>query len=129
MEFPKNLRYTKEHEWIHVEGDVALVGITDYAQSELGDVVFVELPAQGRILKASETFGVVESVKSVSDLYAPVSGKVLEVNSTLESEPEWVNKSPYNQGWMIKIQMSDAAEIGRLMDSLSYEKYVGKEKK
>lgn len=129
MEFPKNLRYTKEHEWVHVEGDVAMVGITDYAQSELGDVVFVELPAKGRTLKASETFGVVESVKSVSDLYAPVSGEILDVNGTLESEPELVNKSPYYQGWMIKIRMSDPAEIDRLMDSLSYEKYVEKEKK
>jgi glycine cleavage system H protein len=128
MNFPKELRYTKEHEWVRMEGDVAVVGITEYAQSELGDVVFVDIPKVGRELKAMETFGVVESVKSVSDLYSPVSGTVAEVNSLLESEPEWVNKSPYDRGWMIKIRPADSSEMQNLLDAAAYADYVGKEK-
>ncbi len=128
MNLPEELRYTKEHEWVRLEGDVAVVGITDYAQAELGDVVFVEIPPVGKELKEMDTFGVVESVKSVSDLYSPVAGKVTEVNSKLESEPELVNTSPYDMGWMIKIQMADSSEFQNLMDAGAYGDYVGKEK-
>ncbi|MFZ5814768.1 MAG: glycine cleavage system protein GcvH [Bacillota bacterium] len=121
---PAGLKYTKEHEWIKVEGNVGTVGITAFAQDQLGDVVFVELPAVGRVLKQNEQFGVVESVKTVSDLYSPVSGKVLEVNGELESAPELVNQSPYEQGWMLKIELSNPAEIDSLLDAAGYEAFV-----
>lgn len=121
---PAGLKYTKEHEWIKVEGNVGLVGITDFAQDQLGDVVFVELPAVGRTLKAGEQFGVVESVKTVSDLYSPVSGKVVEVNTNLEGSPELVNQGPYEQGWMLKIELSNPAELDGLLDAAAYEAFI-----
>ncbi len=125
MTFPENLKYTKDHEWIKVDGDTGTVGITDYAQGELGDVVFVVLPAVGKTLKAHETFGTIEAVKAVSDLYSPVSGSVVEINSALEKNPELVNKDPYNAGWMIKVKLSDPAELGSLLDAAAYKALVG----
>jgi glycine cleavage system H protein len=121
---PAGLKYTKEHEWIKVEGNVGLVGITDFAQDQLGDVVFVELPAVGRTLKAGEQFGVVESVKTVSDLYSPVSGKVVEVNTNLEGSPELVNQGPYEQGWMLKVEIANPAELEDLLDAAAYEAFI-----
>jgi glycine cleavage system H protein len=125
MTFPENLKYTKDHEWIRVDGDTGTVGITDYAQGELGDVVFVELPAVGKTLKAHDTFGTIEAVKAVSDLYSPVSGSVVEINTALEKTPELVNKDPYNAGWMIKIKISNPAELNDLLDAAAYKKLVG----
>ena len=121
MDFPEELRYTKEHEWARIEGDVATVGVTDFAQSELGDIVFVELPEEGRSLGAGESFGVAESVKTVSDLYSPVSGEVVGVNQNLESQPELVNAEPYGAGWMVKIKMSDPAEADSLLSASEYK--------
>src|SRR6185436_9953105 len=114
MTFPENLKYTKEHEWVRVEGDAAVIGITDFAQGELGDVVFVELPAKGKKFRQGETFGTVEAVKAVSDLYAPVSGEVVEVNSALEKASEAVNKEPYSGGWMIRLRLADPKELNGL---------------
>jgi glycine cleavage system H protein len=125
MTFPENLKYTKDHEWIRVDGDTGTVGITDYAQGELGDVVFVELPAVGKTLKAYDTFGTIEAVKAVSDLYSPVSGSVVEINTALEKTPELVNRDPYNAGWMIKIKISHPAELNDLLDAAAYKKLVG----
>ena len=124
MECPAKLLYTKEHEWVAVDCGTCAVGITDYAQSQLGDVVFVELPQTGTAVKAGETFGVVESVKSVSDLYSPVSGDIAETNADLESEPEIVNDSPYERGWMIKIKMSDESELDSLLTAEQYGEYI-----
>ncbi|MFD2370423.1 glycine cleavage system protein GcvH [Brevibacillus sp. GCM10020057] len=124
MEFPKDLRYSEEHEWVRVEGDKAYVGITAFAQSELGDIVFVELPEVGTTIKQDEPFGSVESVKTVSELYAPVSGKVVEVNKELEDAPELVNSSPYEKAWMIVVEMADAAELDKLLDADKYEAMV-----
>jgi glycine cleavage system H protein len=128
MPSPADRKYTKEHEWVRVErgaqGDVADVGITDYAQRELGDVVFVELPAPGTQVKQGESFGVVESVKAASDLYAPLSGEVLEANGALADAPELVNKEPYGGGWMIKVRPSDLGELDRLEDAGAYDSYV-----
>ncbi len=121
---PAGLKYTKEHEWIKVEGNIGIVGITEFAQDQLGDVVFVELPAVGRVLKQNEQFGVVESVKTVSDLYSPVSGKVVEVNGDLDGSPELVNQGPYEQGWMLKIELSNPAEVDSLLDADAYEAFV-----
>ena len=126
MTFPEHLQYTKEHEWLRVEGDFGFVGITDYAQSELGDVVFVELPPKGKQLKAGDVFGTVEAVKAVSDLYAPVSGEVVEVNAQLDSASELVNKEPYDGGWMIKLKIKDSKEISRLLDTKLYRELIGK---
>ena len=126
MNFPENLKYTKDHEWIRVEGDVGTVGITEYAQGELGDVVFVELPAAGRVLKAHDTFGTIEAVKAVSDIYAPVSGSVTEVNRDLAATPELVNKDPYGKGWMVKFKLSNPSELASLLDAAGYKKLVGK---
>ncbi|HWI64012.1 MAG TPA: glycine cleavage system protein GcvH [Symbiobacteriaceae bacterium] len=121
---PAGLRYTKEHEWIKVEGNIGIIGISDFAQDHLGDIVFVELPAVGRVLKAHEQFGVVESVKTVSDLFVPVSGKVVEVNGDLESAPETVNKSPYGDGWIIKVELANPAEVDALLDAAAYEAHI-----
>ncbi len=126
MNFPDNVRYTKDHEWIKIEGDTGIVGITDHAQGELGDVVFVELPAVGKAIKQHDSFGTIEAVKAVSDLYAPVSGSILEVNSSLEKTPEIVNKDPYNAGWMVKIKLTNAAEISSLLDAAAYKALIGK---
>ncbi len=126
MNLPDNLKYTKDHEWILVDGDIGTVGITDYAQGELGDVVFVELPPVGKILKEHDSFGTIEAVKAVSDLYAPVTGAVTEVNKELEGTPELVNKDPYGKGWMIKIKLSNPSEVASLLDSAAYEALTGK---
>jgi len=127
MEFPEELKYTEEHEWVMVEEDLAVVGITDFAQEALGDVVFVELPAVGTVLEAGKAFGVVESVKAVSDIYAPVSGTVEEINDDLVDAPEIINTSPYEDGWMIKIRMSDAAEAEDLMNADAYQALIAEE--
>jgi len=121
---PANLKYTREHEWIRVEGNIGVVGITWFAQDQLGDVVFVELPEVGRELKQNEQFGVVESVKTVSDLYSPVSGKVIEINGELEANPELVNQDPYGAGWMIKIELANPADLEQLLDADAYAKFV-----
>jgi len=120
MNVPEGLKYTEEHEWIKVEGDKGRVGITDYAQDQLGDVVFVELPKKGRKLRKMEAFGVVESVKAVSDLYCPVSGEVVEVNGELERKPELVNKDPYGAGWMIVVKITQAKELDQLRSPSQY---------
>ncbi|OFW79673.1 MAG: glycine cleavage system protein H [Alicyclobacillus sp. RIFOXYA1_FULL_53_8] len=121
---PAELKFSKEHEWIRVEGNQAFVGITDFAQAELGDIVFVELPAVGATISENDVFGTVESVKTVSDLFAPVSGKVLQVNATLTDSPESVNSSPYGDGWMIVIEMSDPVELNKLLDAAAYEAHI-----
>ncbi|HLO03255.1 MAG TPA: glycine cleavage system protein GcvH [Symbiobacteriaceae bacterium] len=121
---PAELKYTKEHEWIKIEGNIGTIGITDFAQDQLGDVVFVELPAVGRELKAHEQFGVVESVKTVSDLYIPVAGKVIEVNTALDGSPELVNSGTYTDGWMVKIELTNAADADVLLDAAAYEAYT-----
>lgn len=126
MNFPDNLKYTKDHEWIRVEGDTGWVGITDYAQGELGDVVYVELPSAGAKLEQGKSFGTIEAVKAVSDLYAPVSGEVLEANKDVQSSPEAVNKDPYGNGWMIKMRVANPAELAGLLDVDSYKKLVAK---
>ena len=119
--YPADLKYTREHEWIRVEGDRGRVGITHFAQEQLGDVVFVELPKVGRQLKAMEVFGVVESVKAVSDLYCPVAGQVLEANGTLKKQPELVNSDPYGKGWMLVVKIANAKDLDALMDAKAYE--------
>jgi glycine cleavage system H protein len=127
MEFPEALRYTKEHEWSRIEGNRVVVGITDYAQEELGDIVFVELPQVGTVVEAMGTFGVVESVKAVSDLYAPVSGTVVQTNTDLEERPELVNASPYGDGWMIVIDISKPEELQGLLNATDYQQYIQQE--
>jgi glycine cleavage system H protein len=124
MNIPADLKYTEDHEWIRVEGDIAVVGITDFAQGELGDVVFVEIETVGEELEKGETFGTVEAVKTVSDLFMPVGGEVLEVNEALADEPELVNKDPYNAGWMIKVKMNNVAELEGLLSAAGYEKMI-----
>lgn len=126
MGFPDNLKYTKDHEWILVEGDTGTIGITDYAQGELGDVVFVELPAVGKKLNQHDSFGTIEAVKAVSDLYAPVSGEIVATNGELEKTPEIVNKEPYGAGWMVKIKLSNKDEIAGLLDAAGYKSLIGK---
>jgi len=126
MTFPENLKYTKEHEWVRVEGDTGVVGITEYAQGELGDVVFVELPQNGRQVKQGESFGTIEAVKAVSDLYAPLSGEVTEINSELEKSPESVNKEPYGKGWMLKLKIGNKNELNNLLDVKAYRELIGK---
>ena len=121
MNLPQNLKYTSEHEWIRVEGDQAVVGITAFAQGELGDIVFVEIETEGETLSQGETFGTIEAVKTVSDLFMPVSGKVLEVNSELEGAPELVNKDAYGKGWLIKISMDNPAELDELLSAEQYQ--------
>jgi glycine cleavage system H protein len=121
---PTDLRYTKDHEWVRVEGDAATVGITEYATSQLGDIVFVELPAAGRSLAQGATFGVVESVKAVSDLFAPISGVVTEGNEALAGEPELVNSDPYGAGWMVRLRVADIAELDELLDPVAYDALI-----
>lgn len=121
MNIPANLRYTKDHEWIRVEGNTAFVGITDYAQSELGEIVFVDIDTVGETVAQGEEFGSVEAVKTVSDLFMPASGEVLEFNEALNDQPELVNNDPYGEGWMIKVQLSDPAELDTLLDAAAYE--------
>jgi glycine cleavage system H protein len=121
MIFPEDLKYTKDHEWIKVDGDTAIVGITDFAQKELGDIVYVEVESLDEEINKGEVFGTVEAVKTVSDLFMPVSGIVIEFNETLESEPELVNSDPYNKGWMIKIKMSNPSEVDELLTSEAYQ--------
>jgi len=124
MDFPDELKYTEEHEWVLVEEDVVTVGITDFAQDQLGDVVFVELPEVGDRLETGKPFGVVESVKAVSDVYAPISGEVIEINEDLPDEPELLNTSAYEDGWMVKIRLTDPAELDDLMDSAEYQEFI-----
>lgn len=126
MQFPTNLKYSKEHEWVRLEGNKAVVGITDFAQSQLGDVVFVELPTVGAAAVAGKRFSVVESVKAVSDIFAPVNGTVVEINETLNDAPEKVNQDPYGQGWIAVLELSDAAGLTELMDSEAYAAQVAK---
>ena len=124
MNVPAELKYTKEHEWIRVEGEEAVVGITDYAQSQLGDIVFVECETVGDALEAGETFGTIEAVKTVSDLYLPVAGEVLEFNEELEGEPQLVNKDPYGKGWIVKIKISDETELDGLLNADAYKAII-----
>jgi len=125
MNVPANLKYTKEHEWIRIEGDVAYVGITDYAQSELGEIVFVEVETVGETLKEGEVFGTVEAVKTVSDLYLPIDGEIVEFNENLMDAPELVNDDPYNDGWMVKVAVSDATQVDNLLSATDYEALIG----
>lgn len=125
MNFPKNLKYTKEHEWISIDGDIATVGVTEFAQSELGDIVFVEIETEGETFDKDEVFGTIEAVKTVSDLFMPLSGEIVEINEALEDAPESVNESPYESGWMIKIKMSDTSEIDGLLDASAYKELTG----
>ena len=119
---PSDLRYTKDHEWVRVDGETATIGVTEFAAKQLGDVVFVDLPVVGRSVDQFATFGVVESVKAVSDLYAPVSGEVVDVNDNLASKPELVNSDPFGEGWMIRVEIGNAAQLGELLDAAAYEK-------
>jgi glycine cleavage system H protein len=121
MNIPAELKYTKDHEWVKIEGDVAIVGITEFAQSELGDIVYVEIETIGETLNQEEVFGSVEAVKTVSDLFMPVSGEILEFNDALESNPELVNSDPYGEGWMIKVKLADASQYDQLLDAATYE--------
>jgi glycine cleavage system H protein len=125
MNFPSTLRYTKDHEWVKLEGDVAIVGITDFAQRELGDIVYVEVETVGKTMHSGDVFGTVEAVKTVSDLYLPVSGTILELNAALAGAPELVNNDPYGGGWMVKIKLSNPDEVKDLMDAAAYEATVG----
>lgn len=127
MEFPEELKYTEEHEWVMVEEDLAVIGISDFAQDALGDVVFVELPEVGAEVEAGKAFGVVESVKAVSDIYAPISGTVEEINEDLLDTPEIINTSPYEDGWLIKIRMRDASDVEDLMDAEAYQALIAEE--
>ncbi len=125
MTVPTNLKYTKDHEWVSIDGDYATIGITDFAQSELGDIVYVEVETVGETLNKEDVFGSVEAVKTVSDLFMPLSGEILKFNSELESNPELVNTDPYGNGWMIQVKISDSSEINQLMDSSAYCEMVG----
>jgi len=127
MNFPSDLKYTKEHEWVRLDGETATVGITDHAQDSLGDVVYVELPEQGAAVTKGDAFGVVESVKAVSDLYAPLSGDVVEVNDAIVDSPEGINEDPYGEGWMIKVTASDLGDLEELLAPDEYEKFVEEE--
>lgn len=124
MNFPQNVKYTNEHEWIRLEGDIAYVGITDYAQEQLGDIVFVDIPTEGESLEANEVFGTIEVVKTISDLFLPVAGEILEQNTALEENPELVNKDPYGEGWLVKMKPANAADLDNLLDAEEYKKVV-----
>jgi glycine cleavage system H protein len=125
MNFPENLRYTKDHEWISLEGNVATIGITDFAQRELGDIVYVDISTKGKELSAEEVFGTVEAVKTVSDLFLPVAGTITEINPLLDTQPELVNTDPYGQGWMIKMTVNNAGDVNDLMDAAAYTAIAG----
>lgn len=125
MNIPNDLRYTADHEWIKLEGDVATVGVTDYAQGELGDIVFVEVETEGEELDAEEVFGTIEAVKTVSDLFLPVAGEILEFNSALENDPSLINNDPYGDGWIIKVKVSETVDVDNLMDSEAYAATLG----
>jgi glycine cleavage system H protein len=125
MNIPKDLKYTKDHEWIRIEGDTAVVGITDFAQSELGDIVYVEIETEGESLDQEEVFGSIEAVKTVSDLFMPVSGEITEFNEDLEANPETVNSDPYGDGWMVKIKMSDESQLNELLSADQYSELIG----
>ena len=125
MSLPADLKYTKDHEWVRIEGDIATVGITDFAQGELGDIVYVEVETEGETLDREEVFGTVEAVKTVSDLFLPLTGEIIEFNADLESEPEAVNEDPYGKGWMIKIKFSDESELETLLDASAYQEIIG----
>lgn len=125
MNIPSNLKYTKDHEWVMIDGDVATIGITDFAQGELGDIVYVEVETVDETLDAEEVFGTVEAVKTVSDLFMPLSGEIIEFNDSLESEPEKVNTDPYGDGWMIKVKISDTSQIDNLLDAEAYQELIG----
>lgn len=125
MNFPSDLKYSKEHEWVRVEGNIATIGITDFAQKELGDIVYVDINTIGDTVAKDAVFGTVEAVKTVSDLFMPISGKVIEMNKGLDSQPENVNKDPYESGWMVKAEMSNVAELAELMDAETYKKHIG----
>lgn len=127
MDFPDELKYTEEHEWVLVEDDIVTIGITDFAQEQLGDVVFVELPEVGDDLEMGKSFGVVESVKAVSDIYAPVSGEVVEINDELPNEPEIINSSPYDDGWLVRLKLTDPSELDDLMDADAYQEFIEQE--
>lgn len=124
MNFPTNVKYTNEHEWVRIEGDEAYVGITDYAQTQLGDIIFVDIPTEGETLEKGETFGSIEVVKTVSDLFLPIGGEILEVNPALEENPELVNKDPYGEGWIVKIKPTDASEVDDLLDAEAYKQLI-----
>jgi glycine cleavage system H protein len=125
MDFPSELKYTKDHEWIRVEGDTAYIGVTDFAQRELGDIVYLDINTVGKELSQNEVFGTVEAVKTVSDLFMPVDGKILEMNKKLDSNPELVNQDPYNEGWMVKMSLSNNAQIEKLLSAEEYKEQVG----
>lgn len=125
MNIPENLKYTKDHEWLRIQGDIAYVGITDYAQSELGDIVFFDITTVGKTIKKGEPFGTVEAVKTVSDIFMPVSGEILEFNSLLENSPQTVNKDPYGEGWIIKVKISGASELNELLSAEEYKREIG----
>lgn len=124
MNFPENIRYTKDHEWVLLDGDIATIGITDFAQHELGDIVYVEIETKGKLLAAEAVFGTVEAVKTVSDLFLPVSGTIIELNPILDTEPEKVNTDPYGEGWMIKMKVENPEDVQKLMDAEAYRKVV-----
>jgi glycine cleavage system H protein len=126
MNFPETLKYTKDHEWIRIEGNVGTIGITEYAQGELGDIVFIELPSIGKKIEAGQAFGTVEAVKAVSDLYSPVTGEVKEINKEIQDSPELVNKESYERGWMIKVMLSNMDEVKNLLDVEAYKKLIAK---
>ncbi|MEE9568123.1 MAG: glycine cleavage system protein GcvH [Candidatus Binatia bacterium] len=128
MDFPEGLKYSKEHEWVLVEDDVAIIGITEFAQGELGDIVFVELPEVGEKISKDDSFGSLESVKAVSDIFAPISGAVVEINDDLKENPETINEDPYGDGWMIKVQMTDMDELKDLMSSDDYAEFIEQQK-
>ena len=125
MSLPSDLKYTKDHEWVRIEGDIATVGITHFAQGELGDIVYVEVETEGESLDREEVFGTVEAVKTVSDLFLPLTGEIVEFNTALEAEPEAVNEDPYGEGWMIKIKFSDSSELEDLLDAAAYQELIG----
>jgi len=125
MNFPENLLYTKDHEWVQAEGETAIIGITDYAQKELGDIVYIEVDTVGESLAKEETFGTIEAVKTVSDMFMPVAGEIIEMNETLESQPDLVNKDPYGKGWIIRIKLSDASDLNDLLTPAQYREIIG----